>query len=71
MTARNQAILGFTVGYLGAALLLMLAAYLVLMPFGYGYIGAELAAAYYAWCTIQQWDAVNDRLTNMLEQYGL
>lgn len=71
MTARNQAILGFTVGYLGAALLLMLAAYLVLMPFGYGYIGAELAAAYYAWCTIQQWEMVNDRLTNMLEQYGL
>ena len=71
MTARNQAILGFAIGFLGAALLLMLAAYLVLMPFGYGYIGAELMTAYFAWLTLIRWDVVNDCLSNMLTQHDL
>ena len=46
-------------------------AYFLLQPFGYGYVGAELATAYFAWCTIDRWDIVNESLTTMLVERGL
>ena len=70
MNTRNSAILGFCVGYFGAAMIPVVIAYLLLMPFGYGYVGAELVAAYFVWTTINQWEMVNLHLSEMLDKHG-
>ena len=44
-------------------------AYLVLMPFGYGFISAELTAGFTVWRTIQQWDYVITKYHEGLEMY--
>ena len=67
---RNYAIFGFCVGYLGAAFIACAAAYLVCMPFGIGYIAAEITGAYLAWATIDRWDILNAQLAEHLEAHG-
>jgi riboflavin transporter FmnP len=69
VTTRNSAILGFTIGYVGMAAIVAGIGYFCLMPFGYGFIAAELIAAYFGWATIQQWDALNASLGEYLEQH--
>ena len=71
MYNRSAAIAGFTVGSLGMAALMAGICYLVLMPFGYGYVGAELAAGWYAWQTAYRWEFINAYLAEMLEAYDL
>ena len=67
---RNYAIFGFCVGYLGAAFIACAAAYLVCMPFGIGYIAAEITGAYTAWATIVRWDHLNAQLAEHLKAHG-
>lgn len=68
---RNKAIFCFTIGYVLFALLFIAIGYLITMPFGIGYIGAELFATYTAFRTIQMWDDINKSLQLMLEIRGL
>ena len=68
---RSHAIAWFTVGYLGMAALVAGICYVLLMPFGYGYVGAELAAGWYAWQTAYRWEFINAYLAEMLESSGL
>ena len=70
MTRRTSIIIGFTIGYFGFFAIVAAVAYLVLMPFGYGYVGAELVGAYSAWCTINQWETVNQSLAEYLELHN-
>jgi len=69
-TMRNYAIFGYVVGYLTTASLLCLVSFLVFLPFGIGYIGAELMGAFMTWATIQQWDSLNEHLRQHLEARG-
>jgi len=55
---QNQYTFGFAFGFLFAGFLVTAIAWLMLMPFGYGYISAELMAAYLTWTTIRNWDTV-------------
>ena len=68
---RNQAIFAFSVGYTLMLAFLTGVAYLILRPFGVGYIGAELMMAYLCFCTVSQWETVNNSLSEMLSQSGL
>ncbi len=54
----NTYTLGFAFGFLFVGFALTTIAWLVLMPFGYGYISGELMAAYLSWSTIANWDTV-------------
>ena len=61
--------LGFTLGYGGSWMLLCYIAYLMLMPFGYGYVSAELAGAYGIWCTVLRWDLLIQKYQEGLDLY--
>jgi len=50
--------LGYIFGFSVSFLIVVALGWLFLMPFGYGYIGAELLSAYTAWCVIHGWDNV-------------
>ena len=65
----NYYTFGFIVGYTGAWLLLVAIAHLILMPFGYGYVGSELMGAYCLWSTIRQWDIVLDEYRKGVSLY--
>ena len=67
---RNYAIFGYCVGYLLAAFTACAAAYLVCMPFGIGYVAAEITGAYLAWCTAYRWELLNEHLQAHLEAHG-
>ena len=58
MSNQDMYTLGFTIGYGGSMLLFIALITLVFMPFGYGYIGTELASAYMAWTTAYNWETV-------------
>ncbi len=67
---RTTAILSFTIGYVGMLLLMIGAGWLLLMPVGYGYIGAELVAGWLLWSTAYNWEILNLQLAVMLEEHG-
>lgn len=69
-TLANYYTFGFIFGYVASFLLLAAIAHLILMPFGYGYVGSELMIAYATWCTIDQWDAVLDHYNKGLDKYN-
>ncbi len=46
------------------------AGWLLLMPVGYGYIGAELVAGWLLWSTAYNWEILNLQLAVMLEEHG-
>ena len=69
--ARNYAILGFTIGYLGTIGLWTMVAYFILKPFSIGYIGAELVGSFYIWSTVYNWDTLNQLISDYLEVNGL
>lgn len=71
MTRRNYAILCYATGFAGMWLLLTAASWLILRPFGVGYIGAELMSGYLAWSTAYRWDYVNAHLEGMLQEHDL
>ena len=70
LTLNNYYTVGFVVGYAGAWALLVAIAHLILMPFGYGYVGSELMGAYCLWCTIRQWDEVLDEYRKGVAPYN-
>lgn len=67
---RNYAILGYCIGYLASAAIACAVIYLVCMPFGIGYIGAEITGAYFAWATAYHWETINENLQAHLEAHG-
>lgn len=69
--SRSYAIFCFAVGYSVVFLAFGALGFAILMPFGYGYIGAELGLAYMAWATILRWDYVQLQLASMLAARGL
>lgn len=69
--SRSTAIFAYAAGYSVTWLFATAIGYLVLMPFGYGYIGAELVFAYMAWATIYRWELVQLHLASYLDAYGL
>lgn len=68
---RDYAILAFTAGFTGMWLLFTAVAYLILRPFGVGYIGAELMCGYLAFSTAYRWEVVTGVLEAMLQEAGL
>lgn len=60
--------IGFALGYAGACLILAVISHLILMPFGYGYIGSELMTAYCVWTTVLNWEVVVDAYNNQMPQ---
>ncbi len=69
MNTRDAYTLGFTLGYAGTWFIICAIAYALLMPFGYGYVSAEIAAAYSVWCTINSWDALMKQYQEGLQTY--
>ena len=67
---RNYAIFGYVIGFTFTVTVFCAIAYLVFMPFGIGYIGAELTAAFFAWCTAYRWELLNEHLQAHLEARG-
>jgi hypothetical protein len=67
---RNYAIAGYVVGFTFSVAVFCAIAYLVFMPFGIGYIGAELAFGYAAWGTAYRWELLNAHLQAHLEARG-
>ena len=70
VTTRNQAIFWMTFGYVLAITVFTALAYLLLMPFGYGYLGAELCTGYLLWSTAYRWDHINEQFAARLEAGG-
>ena len=61
--------IGYTFGFGMSILIVVALGWLLLMPFGYGYIGAELLAAYTAWSVIHGWDRVIAHYQSGLDEF--
>ena len=70
VTTRNQAIFWMTFGFVLVNCFFTAVAYFILMPFGYGYVGAELAAGFLIWNTAYRWEFINEHFAAQLEANG-
>ena len=68
MSNHNGYTLGYAFGFTLTATFLCAVSYIILAPFGIGYVGAELMAAYLGWITISKWDFIVAHYQSTLDE---